>query len=88
MSSAPTVGRIVHYRSYGTPGGEYVGECRAAVVTETAEQAYHSPPGFEDTVGLCVLSPTGQHFDRAVHHDEAKAGGTWHWPCVITKEQA
>lgn len=30
----PSVGRIVHYRSYGTPGGEYLPECRAAIITE------------------------------------------------------
>lgn len=29
----PSVGRVVHYRSYGTPKGEYQPECRAAVVT-------------------------------------------------------
>jgi hypothetical protein len=28
----PSVGRIVHYVSYGTPGREYKSECRAAVV--------------------------------------------------------
>ena len=28
----PTVGRIVHYVSYGTPGGEFTSQCRAAVV--------------------------------------------------------
>lgn len=33
MSSPPTVGRIVHYKSYGTPGGEYEPECRAAIIT-------------------------------------------------------
>jgi hypothetical protein len=30
----PTVGRIVHYVSYGTPGGEYTSQCRAAIITE------------------------------------------------------
>ena len=30
----PTIGRIVHYQSYGTPGGEYLPEPRAAVITE------------------------------------------------------
>lgn len=30
---APFVGAPVHYRSYGTPGGEYKAECRAALVT-------------------------------------------------------
>lgn len=30
----PSVGRIVHYVSYGTPGGEYTSQCRAAKVAE------------------------------------------------------
>jgi hypothetical protein len=30
----PSVGRVVHYRSFGTPGGEYTAQCRAAMVTE------------------------------------------------------
>lgn len=68
---SPSVGRIVHYVSYGTPGGEYASECRAAIVTET---------NTSDTVGLCVLNPTGQFFNRTVTHDEAGVGGTWHWP--------
>lgn len=68
----PSVGRIVHYVSYGTPGGEYTSECRAAIVTET---------NTSDTVGLCVLNPTGQFFNRTVTQDEfGHAGGTWHWP--------
>lgn len=29
----PSVGRVVHYRSYGTPNGEYAPECRAATIT-------------------------------------------------------
>lgn len=32
--SHPRIGDVVHYVSYGTPGGEYTSECRAAVVTE------------------------------------------------------
>lgn len=34
MSQTPSVGRIVHYHSYGTPGGEYLPEARAAIITE------------------------------------------------------
>jgi hypothetical protein len=68
----PSIGMIVHYVSYGTPGGEYRSECRAAVVTETDTS---------DTVGLAVLNPTGMFFNRTIVHDEdVKAGGTWHWP--------
>lgn len=68
----PSVGRVVHYVSYGTPGGEYTSECRAAIVTETDTS---------DTVGLAVLNPTGMFFNRTVAHDEIdKRGGSWHWP--------
>jgi hypothetical protein len=82
----PSVGRIVHYVSYGTPGGEYGKECRAAIVTE-------APPPDSEAVGLCVLNPAGQFFNRGVFHDEGSGdsgtglcggrafdGGTWHWP--------
>lgn len=34
MIQDPSVGRVVHYVSYGTPGGEYPSVCRAAVITE------------------------------------------------------
>ncbi|MGC4886719.1 hypothetical protein [Micromonospora sp. DT227] len=83
----PTVGRIVHYVSYGTPGGEYKSECRAAVVTEVNG----------DTVGLAVLNPGGLFFHPLAsggcerHDGDPSAtpgapktpsynGGTWHWP--------
>jgi hypothetical protein len=81
---------VVHYVSYGTPGGEYGRECRAAVITETRGDPCVS-------VGLCVLNPSGQLFDRAVPRDEGAAGdtatnlcggrtydgGTWHWPARV-----
>ncbi|MFI7073575.1 hypothetical protein [Micromonospora sediminicola] len=77
----PTVGRIVHYVSHGTPprsdGSQaFTAQCRAAVVTEV---------GDNDVVGLCVLNPTGQFFHSLAaggcHHQEnERAGGSWHWP--------
>jgi len=68
----PSVGRIVHYVAYGTPGGEFpAGVCRAAIVTEVESLG----------VGVCVLNPTGQFFNRGLEQDEAtKKPGTWHWP--------
>ena len=83
-NQVPAVGRIVHYVSFGTPGGEYGKACRAAIVTEVGERAV-DPGTLEPVdswvVGLCVLNPTGQFFNQGVvqredHHD----GGTWHWP--------
>lgn len=34
MTQQPSIGRIVHYQSYGTPGGEYLPEPRAAIITD------------------------------------------------------
>lgn len=77
----PSVGRIVHYVSYGTPGGEYGKECRAAIITEV--------PTDDGTVNLAVLNPTGMFFNAAEHHEAdggglvsaaSHPGGTWHWP--------
>lgn len=76
--TAPSVGRIVHYTSYGTPGGEYPSACRAAIVTEVSD-----PNGVDadlGKIGLAVLNPEGMFFNRAVGYDETNAGGTWHWP--------
>jgi len=79
----PSTGRVVHYVSYGTPGGEYTSECRAAIVTEVGEVFVpDGQPVPEGTpVGLAVLNPTGMFFRQGVMQDETvHAGGTWHWP--------
>lgn len=70
----PSVGRIVHYRSYGTPGGEYTPRCRAAIVTD-------APRGDSDLIALAVLNPEGMFFNRYVPQaEDEQRGGTWHWP--------
>jgi len=72
MNQKPSIGRIVHYVAYGTPGGEYKPEHRAAVVT-----AVHS----DTCVSLCVLNPTGLFFQTSLLQDETdKKSGSWHWP--------
>jgi hypothetical protein len=72
----PTVGRIVHYVSYGTPGGEYTSRCRAAVVTEVSGPEA-TVPGL---VSVAVLNPTGLFFDEHLPQGAPGEGGTWHWP--------
>jgi hypothetical protein len=92
----PSVGRIVHYVSYGTPGGEYKSECRAAIVTAGP----HLVPGTfleagGEAVSLCVLNPEGMFFNGGVLFHEGDTGrdhtgaeipersyrgGSWHWP--------
>lgn len=80
------VGSKVHYVSHGTPpDGEgkqaFKSKCRLAFVTEV---------GQENTVGLCVVNPTGLFFhplaDGGIHFehpdngpDGHARGGTWHW---------
>lgn len=83
----PSVGRIVHYVSYGTPGGEYTSQCRAAIVTEVDGTEYAVVGSGGDPidldpppVSLCVLNPSGMFFNEAVQDEDSKAGGTWHWP--------
>ena len=82
----PSVGRIVHYVSYGTPGGEFPSACRAAVIADvkgtptpapddSAYWHYHE----EEWCSLVVLNPQGVFFDTC-KHDENQSSGTWHWP--------
>jgi hypothetical protein len=79
----PSVGRIVHYVSYGTPGGEYKSVCRAAVIAEVTDlggpyiNAEDLP---KDPVTLCVLNPSGLFFNECEYDDDSHRGGTWHWP--------
>lgn len=71
MEQKPSVSRMVHYTSYGTPGGEYLPACRAAVVTEV-----HG----DGTLSLFVMNPTGVFLNQNVQYDDLHQGGTWHWP--------
>ena len=92
---SPSVGRIVHYVSYGTPvrpdGSQaFTGECRAAIVTEpppaSLDDGYGGTVENEDqTIGLAVLNPTGLFFHPVsaggcAHDEDNHQGGTWHWP--------
>lgn len=67
----PFLGEDIHYRSYGTPGGEYSAVCRTAKITEVGED-----PG---RVSLIVFNPTGVFLQENLKHDEERAGGTWHF---------
>jgi hypothetical protein len=73
----PSVGRIVHYVSYGTPGGEFKSECRAAIIAGAPTAGRGRPT---KKVDLVVVNPTGLFFNSCVQDEDTKAGGTWHWP--------
>lgn len=95
QAQKPSVGRIVHYVSHGTPirpdGTQtFPPACRAALVTEVGDDG--------TTVGLCVTNPTGEFYhplaSGGCQHDPGERGpgdtpdtpdvsyqaGTWHWP--------
>lgn len=83
----PTVGRIVHYQAFGTPGGEYLSVPHAAVVTAADLQFPDGGaklPKLDDEaaykVALCVLYPNGQSFKLAIPYDADGKPGTWRWP--------
>jgi hypothetical protein len=71
----PSVGRIVHYVAYGTPGGEYkAGAHRAAIVTQV-----HS----DSCIDICIINPTGLFFATSALLMDPSVDvtpGTWHWP--------
>jgi hypothetical protein len=85
----PSVNHMVHYVSYGTPGGEYPSVCRAAVITEVhpAQVDKLLGPIVPETVALCVINPTGLFFPQHIRYasvDESaptveRIPGTWHW---------
>lgn len=64
----PTVGRIVYYKSYGSPGGEHKSEDRASIITRV-----HN----DTCVDLCVFNPTGMYFNTSVV--QGQNGGQWDW---------
>lgn len=73
MDQKPSVGRIVHYQSFGTPGGEYKSKPRAAVVTDVHDDG-------SNAVSLCILNPTGQFFNTRVGYADPPKAGCWNWP--------
>ena len=74
MSQIPSVGRVVHYQSHGTPGGEYLPEPRAAIIAKIGDDLSGS------RVGLVVMNPTGMFFNQDVPYSEDPKPGHWNWP--------
>lgn len=65
----PSIGRVVHYISYGTPNGEHTPQHRAAIITSVKNNY---------DVSLCVLNPNGFYFNEVV--TKGTREGQWHWP--------
>lgn len=68
----PSIGRIVHYQRYGTPGGEHKAEPSPAVIVKVLDEAF----------GLCqlfVMNPNGLYFNETPW-SAAPTPGHWNWP--------
>lgn len=70
----PSIGRIVHYLAYGTPGGEYKSEPRAAIITAVHQDTIPNT----SPVDICVMNPTGLFFNQKVTQGDKP--GQWQWP--------
>jgi len=74
-SQKPSVGRIVHYQSFGTLGGEYTPQPRAAIIAAVVDDEAG------DLVDLVVLNPGGLFFNRCRQApNDVPKPGCWNWP--------
>lgn len=83
----PTVGRIVYYKSYGSPvlpdgTQKYESKDRAAIVTEVLEGVDGEPT----LASLCVLNPEGMFFKELC--SQGQEGGQWDWMPFQKDQQA
>jgi len=80
MSNKPSVGRMVHYQSYGSAMGEYRSLPRAAVITEVDWKQLEPGADPVEVVSIAVLNPTGMFFQIGVPYSEEPLRGHWSWP--------
>jgi hypothetical protein len=67
----PSIGRIVLYHRFGSPGGEHKPEPSPAVITKVF--------GDGTTCQLFVMNPNGLYFNETPFSEEPKPGH-WSWP--------
>lgn len=75
MAQVPSIGRIVHYCRYGSPGGEHLPEPSPAVITKVID----APIG---RCQLFVMNPNGIYFNDTPYSEEPKPGH-WSWPPYV-----
>ncbi len=68
----PSIGRIVHYQKYGTPGGELKAEPNPAIITKILNEETQE-------CQLFVIYPNGLYFNPTPFSEEPKPGH-WSWP--------
>jgi len=71
QSHKPSIGRMVHYQRFGSPGGEHKSEPSPAVITQVFEDGI--------TCQLFVMNPNGFYFNKTPFSEVPKPGH-WSWP--------
>lgn len=71
MERKPSIGRVVLYMRYGSPGGEHLPEPSPAIITKVFEDG--------ETCQLFVINPNGLYFNETTYSPEPKPGH-WSWP--------
>lgn len=67
-----TIGRVVLYTRYGSPGGEHLPEPSPAIITQIINADTQE-------CQLFVMNPNGVYFNPTPYSDEPKPGH-WSWP--------
>jgi hypothetical protein len=75
----PSVGRIVHFQTYGTPGGEHPSEPIAAIIT-AVRAAGPVPEHGVPYVDLFAIYPNGTSHKSDIPFAEDPTPGHWNWP--------
>lgn len=66
-----TIGRVVHYMKYGTPGGEHKAEPSPAIITKVINEETQE-------CQLFVMNPNGVYFNPTPYAEEYTPGH-WSW---------
>ena len=72
MERKASIGRIVHYMRFGSPGGEHKAEPSPAVITKVENEETQE-------CHLFVMNPNGCYFNKTPFSKELKPGH-WSWP--------
>lgn len=72
MNQKPSIGRVVHYQRFGSPGGEHKPEPSPAIITKIIDES-------TQRCQLFVMNPNGLYFNETPYSEEPKPGH-WNWP--------
>ena len=70
-----SIGRVVIYCKYGTPGGEHKPEPSPAIITQVLDETTQK-------CQLFVMNPNGVYFNPTPYSEELKPGH-WSWPARV-----